>query len=396
MKIAINGCGIAGPTLAYWLKKYGFEPVLFEKAPEFRSGGYIIDFWGLGYDIAGLMGLHERLHKLGYQLQRLSLVDEHGHERTGLDGSVFHDVTDGRYVSLPRGDLAQAIFNLCHDVEVHFGCSIQTVEQEDDKVWVGLTDGSRQAFDLVVGADGLHSKIRELTFGKQEEFEKDLGYYACAFRLPDYPHRTQLNYVSHTIPKRQMARFALRDGSTLFFLVFHKDLVQHFPESPEETKAALRRVFADMAWEAPEVLEQLEACDSLYFDRVSQIKLPHWSRERVALVGDAAACASLLAGEGSGLGMLEAYVLAGELAAAGGDHRVALAGYEDKLKPFLAAKQAAAIKNAAAFAPKSKLGIFFRDLATDLCAIPVVARLLIGSALKDDFELPQYGNLDGK
>jgi len=390
MKIAINGCGVAGPTLAWWLRKYGFEPVLYERASEFRSGGYIIDFWGLGYDIAGRMGLHARLHERGYRLDRLSVVDHRRKERTGLDGSVFQSVTDGRYVSLPRGDLAQAIFEQCQDVETHFGLSVVGLATGSDNVRTQLSDGSERAFDLVVGADGLHSKVRSLVFGPESKFEKDLGYCACAFRLTDYPHRTELTYVSHTIPKRQMARFSLRDGSTLFFLVFHTELVEQFPESPEAIKDALRSVFAEMEWEALDVMDRLDDCQDLYFDRVSQIRMPHWTSERVALIGDAAACASLLAGEGSGLGMLEAYTLAGELATAKGDYRSAFSNYEQKLQPFLARKQASALKNAAVFAPKSQLGIFFRNLATDLCSIPVVARLLIGSSLKDDFELPEY------
>ncbi|MCA9791011.1 MAG: FAD-dependent monooxygenase, partial [Candidatus Eremiobacteraeota bacterium] len=323
MRIAINGCGVAGPTLAWWLKKYGYEPVLFEKSSQLRTGGYIIDFWGLGFEVAERMGLLPRLEQVGYHVQRLSVVDEQGRERTGLDATIFSSLTDGRYLSLPRGDLAEIVFNACSDVEVRFGTYVTALDQNSERVRVGLSDGSEEQFDLVIGADGLHSRVRQLAFGPQSEFEQDLGYYACAFRLPDYPHRDELVYVSHTIPKRQMARFSLRDGSTLLFLVFHSDLVDRVPTGVDGVKAALRKVFAGMEWEAPEVLRRLDQTRRIYFDRVSQIRMDDWSLGRVALVGDAAACASLLAGEGSGLAMLEAYVLAGELMSAKGDHKTA-------------------------------------------------------------------------
>jgi 2-polyprenyl-6-methoxyphenol hydroxylase-like FAD-dependent oxidoreductase len=154
---------------------------------------------------------------------------------------------------------------------------------------------------------------------------------------------------------------------------------------------ALRRAFGDLGWEAPALLHALKDDVELYFDRVSQIHLPRWSVGRVALVGDAAACASLLAGEGTGLAMFEAYVLAGEIYRAGGDWAGALAAYESRLRGFVTAKQRAAISFRGFFAPRSALSLALRNLSINALSIPFLPKLLYGRWLRDDLELPEYG-----
>ena len=134
----------------------------------------------------------------------------------------------------------------------------------------------------------------------------------------------------------------------------------------------------------------MDTCESIYFDRVSQIHLDSWSAGRCALIGDAAACPSLLAGQGSALAMLAAYVLAGELQRAKGDHGAAFAAYEQRLRPFMEAKQKAAAKFASTFAPRTELGIFCRNLVTRAMRLPFVAELAVGRSLRDDLELPDY------
>ena len=388
MRVAINGTGVAGPTLAYWLRRFGHEPVLFEKATELRTGGYVIDFWGLGFEIADRMGLVPTLLERGYKMERLSIVDASGHEVAGMDVTSIRTRLNGRFVSIARAELAAALFEACQGIPAHFGVSIADLKQDRDGVTATLSNGQQARFGLVVGADGLHSRVRELTFGPEVQFETSLGCHVAAFRLRGYPRRDELTYVSRTVPMRQVARVALRDDETLVLLICRSELIGGEPPR-EEQKAALRRAFGVMKWEVPDILDRMDTVDDVYFDRVSQIHLPQWSAGRVAVIGDAAACASLLAGEGTGLAMIEAYTLAGELHHADGHIERALAAFEAQVRAFVTSKQSAALRFRSFFAPRTALALGVRNLAVRALSIPLVADRLIGS-LRDQLELPNY------
>lgn len=389
MRVAINGAGVAGPTLAYWLRHFGHEPVLFEKAPAPRTGGYLIDFWGLGYEIADRMGLVPVLRERCYEMQRMRMVDGDGGEEATLDLTPIRELLDGRFISLARADLAAALFGACDGIPAHFGVGVTAIEQDGKGVVATLSDGRRECFDLVVGAGGLHSPVRRLLFGPEAQFERSLGCFVAAFRILGYPHRDELTYVSHTVPKRQVGRVALRNDETLVLLVFRAELLEDEPPR-ERQKAALRRAFGDMKWEVPEILDRLEEADDVYFDRVSQIHLPRWSSGRVALLGDAAACPSLLAGEGTGLAMTEAYVLAGELHRARGDFTRAFAAYDARLRSFVTAKQKAALGLRGFFTPQTSFALKVRNVIVKALSIQFVARRLLAHSLHDDIELPKY------
>ncbi|MCA9633928.1 MAG: FAD-binding domain [Myxococcales bacterium] len=388
MRIAINGAGIAGPTLAYWLRRHGHEPVLFESAPALRTGGYLIDFWGVGYEVARRMGLEAKLQERGYAMQRLSLVDSEGEEVSGMGLDTMRDLVDGKFTTIARGDLAELIYDACEGVETHFGTFIVEQQETDRGMSTLLSNGENRDFDLVIGADGLHSHVRRLMFGNTD-CEKPLGVHVAAFRVKGYPRRDELTYVSHTVLERQIARVSLRDDETLFLLTFRSELMREIPKR-DEVKPALHDVFKDVGWEMPEILQHLARTDDLYFDSASQIHLDRWTNGRAALIGDAAACPSLLAGEGTGLAMTEAYVLAGELHRAGGDHTRAFAEYEKQLQGFLEDKQRAALKMASYFAPESKLAIKIRDWGIALASYPFLTKLIAGRAIRDDYQLPAY------
>lgn len=391
MKIAINGAGIAGPTLAYWLNRYGHEIVLIEESPKLRSGGYIIDFWGVGYDIAEKMGILPRIRELGYQVEEVRFVDADGDKRGGFGTDVFVRLTEGRFTSIRRSDLARTIFDaLPNDVETAFGDTITSINDRGDSVQMTLENSEPREVDLVIGADGLHSKVRGLAFGPEGEFEKELGYYVAAFELAGYEPRDELVYVSHALPGKQVSRFTMREAKTLFLFVFSDKFLEGGPpDSESEKKRALRRVYEEAKWECPKILELMESVDDIYFDRVSQIRMPVWTKGRVALLGDAAACVSLLAGEGTGLAMAEAYVLAGELNRCS-SHAEAFEAYEARMRPFLLKKQNSAATFASSFVPATSYGITFRDLVTKLLRFRPVADYFIGRDLRDDIELPEY------
>ena len=392
MRIAINGAGIAGPTLAYWLRKSGHEVLLIEAAPQLRTGGYVIDFWGVGYDIAEKMGLLPRIGDLGYQVREVRFTDSNGRKNGGFPVDVFGRVTHGRCTSLRRSDLGATICQaLGERVETLFGDSITSISDDGDCVRVGFEHAAPRKVDLVIGADGLHSRVRELVFGPEAKFEVSLGYHVAAFEIEGYRPRDELVYISHGLPGRQISRFSMRDDKTLFLFVFRDEYVADpSPSGTQERKSVLRSAFADVGWECPRILATMRDTDDLYFDRVSQIRMDRWAKGRIALIGDAAACVSLLAGEGTGLAMAEAYALAGELLACGDDHIAAFARWQDRMTPFLKRKQASAAKFASAFAPKSAAGITFRNLVTRLMGIPMVSDYFIGRELRDDIELPDY------
>jgi 2-polyprenyl-6-methoxyphenol hydroxylase-like FAD-dependent oxidoreductase len=394
MRIAINGAGIAGPALAYWLHRSGHEPTLIEKAPHFRTGGYVVDFWGLGYTVAEKMGILPDVLEAGYSFQELRLVDQHGHKTGGFPTGVFRRLTNERFTSLPRGDLASAIYKSVENrIETQFGNTISGIEECRSGLRVTFQHGPARDFDLVIGADGLHSTVRRLVFGPESQFEKRLGYFVATFEAAGYRPRDELVYIAHVAPGRQFARIAIRDDRTMFLFVFRADhLTRPEPSNLDETRAVLRATFGDMGWESAQILQAMDSANQIYFDRVSQIVMNTWSKGRVLLIGDAASAVSLLAGEGTGLAMTEAYVLAGELNRAQGDFHAAFQSYERQWRPFLETKQASAEKFAASFLPKSGLGIWFRNQVMRIMNVPPIADWVIRRSMSivDDFHLPDY------
>jgi 2-polyprenyl-6-methoxyphenol hydroxylase-like FAD-dependent oxidoreductase len=388
--VLINGIGIAGPTLTYWLSRHGFSPTLLDVAPALRTGGYVIDFWGHGYEIAARMGLEDAILHEGYHMQELRLVNDAGERVASLGTKVFGELTGGRYVSIERSALARLIYNNIN-CEAIFGDSISAVEEEERNVRVRFQSGIERRFDLVIGAGGLHSQVRKLCFGPQELYEKHLGYVVAAFEVEGYRPRDENVYVAHSAPGRQIARFSMRNDRTLFLFVIASDFNPvTYPRTTVAQKAFLRRLCQNDGWEVSRILEQLNHTEELYFDRVSQIRMDAWSRGRIALVGDAAFCVSLLAGQGAALAMIGAYILAGELAKAEGNYSRAFEVYEQMLRPFITAKQKVAQRYGGALAPKTKLGIVLRNLVMHATHIPGVAKLAIGRDLTDNLQLPAY------
>lgn len=389
--VLISGAGIAGPMLAYWLKVAGFEPTIVERASALRCGGYVIDFWGLGYDLAERMGLLDQINRIGYHVRGMRIVNDRGRPVAEFGTKVFSELTGGRYVTLQRSELARLLFKKSNgQVESIFGDSIVSLEDQSDCVRVQFEHERERRFDLVIGADGLHSRTRALVFGPQSRFEKHLGYAVAAFEVPGYCHRDEDIYLMYGRPGRMLGRFTLRDNRTLFLFVFVAEREQ-LPATLDAQKALLRDLYRHDGWECCEALDELELTEALYFDSVSQIRMQHWSRGRIALVGDAAFCVSLLAGQGSALAMISSYVLAGELAAAHDDrYELAFGRYEALLRSYIAAKQSAAKRFAGAFAPKTQFGLSFRNLVIKAFAFPSLAKLAIGSDIADSLELPAY------
>jgi 2-polyprenyl-6-methoxyphenol hydroxylase-like FAD-dependent oxidoreductase len=199
--VLISGIGIAGPTLTYWLLECGFEPTVVERAPRLRTGGYVIDFWGLGYDIAERMGLLPALEREGYHMCELRFVDDRGQRVGGFGVDVFRELTGRRYLSIPRSGLGGLIYSRIEGrCATIFGDSIAGIRQGADGVQVEFERTPSRRFDLVIGADGLHSTVRALDFGNQNLFERYLGYVVAAFEVEGYRPRDEGVYVSYSVP----------------------------------------------------------------------------------------------------------------------------------------------------------------------------------------------------
>ncbi|OBG34894.1 FAD-binding domain [Mycolicibacter heraklionensis] len=388
MRIAISGAGVAGTALAYWLHRTGHTPTVIERAPAFRSGGYMIDFWGVGYTVAGRMGLEAQILDKGYQIDSVRTVGADGHTLATLDANVFRDLLGSDFTSLPRGDLADTIHStIAEHVEMIYGDSITAIDEDDDCVRLTFGRSGPREFDLVIGADGLHSNVRRLVFGPDADFEHYLGCKVAAVVVEGYRPRDDLTYMTYAVPERQVSRVALREDRSLALFVFRD-------ASPDvsDPNAQLHNRFADAGWECPQLLAALDAVDpgDLYFDVVSQVRMNHWSRGRVLLIGDAAGCISLLGGEGTGLAITEAYVLAGELHRAGGDHRRTFDAYEARLRPLIEAKQSNAQQLLGFFATRTRFGLWLRNLAIRALNLRMLTHLVAGT-VRDDFDLPDYG-----
>ncbi|MEB3049341.1 FAD-binding domain [Mycolicibacter sp. MYC123] len=384
MRIAISGAGVAGTALAHWLHRTGHDVTVVEKAPAFRSGGYMIDFWGVGYTVARRMGIEAQLLHAGYEIESVRTVGTDGGTIAALDTNVFRHLLGQDFTSLPRGDLAATIHaTIADDVQMIYGDTITAVDEHDDGVALTFAHAGLRDFDLLIGADGLHSNVRRLVFGPHTDFEHYLGCKVAAAVVEGYRPRDELVYVTYAVPGRQAARVALRDDRTMFLFVY-RDPSGDVDADP---KAALRNQFGDAGWECRQMLDALDDAEDLYFDVVSQVRMDRWSRGRVLLLGDAAGCISLLGGEGTGLAIAEAYVLAGELR--DGDHRRAFERYETRLRPFIESKQAGARQFLGFFATRTRFGLWFRRVAIRAMNLRFLANLLAGG-VRDDFDLPDY------
>lgn len=389
--VLISGAGIGGPALAFWLKAAGFEPTLVELAPALRTGGYVIDFWGLGYDIAERMGLAKDIDRIGYHMREMRIVDDAGKRVAGFGTKVFRELTGGRFVTLGRSDLSRLLFEKIEGTtESIFGDEIVGLQERADCVRVQFKRAGERRFGLVIGADGLHSNVRRLAFGRRGRFEKQLGYMVAAFEVCGYRPRDEEVYVIYSEPGRMLGRFALHDDRTLFLFVFAGTVPLPAMLDLPAQKALLHERFGEGKWECACILAELDRTQDLYFDRVSQIRMESWSQGRVALVGDAAFCVSLMAGQGAALALISAYVLAGELAKAGGRHEEAFRKYEELLRAYTSSKQRGAERFAAAFAPKTRWGLFLRNQVIKAFSFPGFARLTFGRDIVDTLQLPDY------
>ncbi|MCX4966829.1 FAD-dependent monooxygenase [Streptomyces sp. NBC_00654] len=338
-KVLISGGGVAGSALAFWLNRYGFAVTVVEKAGTPRRGGYPIDVRGTALEVVRRMGILPRLQDAHIDLRRLTFLEGNGSEVASVKPHSVAGGVAGRDVEVRRGDLTDALHAVVRDdVEFLFNDSIGTLDQSGHGVDVTFRRGNRRTFDMVFGADGLHSRTREAVFGPEGQFHRYLGYCFAGFTMRNtfgLSHET----VMWNDPGRAAALYAVGDTGDVHALLnfAHPEPPFEAFRNPEAQRDLVAAVFADAGWEVPGMVAAMRGAEDLFFDVVSQIRMPRWSSGRVALVGDAAYAPSFLTGQGSSLALVGAYMLAGSLADR--DHAAGFAAYEHHTREFVTVNQ---------------------------------------------------------
>lgn len=340
VKVLVAGASVAGPALAHWLRRRGAEVTVVERAPELRPGGQAVDARGVAKEIILRMGLDPAV--------RAACTDTAGAHTVDVDGNVLEtqradDNGGDGYISeieILRGDLSRVLYDdTKDDVEYIFGDRIAELTQDADGVDVVFEGGDRRRFDLVIGADGLHSSLRAMVFGPREQFIRHLGLVLAFYTVPNEfgLDRWAMDYqasgrMTGLRPIDDGARaIAMLSYSSADFDVDYRDI--------EAQKRLLRERMAGMGWLTPRILAHLDDTPDFYLDQVAQVVMDRWSSGRVALIGDAAFSPSPMSGQGTGLALVGAYLLAGELAAADWNPEAGFAAYEKRMRSFVEANQ---------------------------------------------------------
>jgi 2-polyprenyl-6-methoxyphenol hydroxylase-like FAD-dependent oxidoreductase len=388
--ILISGAGIAGTTLAYWLKKSGFNPTIVEASPKLREGGYGIDFWGAGFEVAEKMNIVPDLESADIGISELLFVDENNKRKGTLNYRQIKKLMKGRAITLLRSDLAKIIYNhLDRDIEIIFGDTITQIKQYENEVSVTFKSGTTRNFNLVVGADGLHSNVRNLVFGSEAQFEKYYGYYTASFTFED-SEDTGRSFLTYNVPYKQAAIYASSQNKSAFFIFASPKKLSYHHHDIEAQKQILRNEFEHAGWKCADLLAKMDSSSDFYLDTVSQIQMGSWSKDRVTLVGDACDCPSLLSGQGSTLAMVGAYMLAGELKEASGNYKTAYVQYQNIFKPFIDTKQKIAQRFSKSLVPKSSFGIWVRNTFMNLMVLPFLSKMFIKQFMNDKLKLKEY------
>ncbi|MGW4350514.1 FAD-dependent oxidoreductase [Nocardia sp. NPDC004582] len=357
MRILVSGAGVAGPASAYWLTRHGFSVTVVERAASLRkTGGHAVDLFRPAMDISERMGVLDRIEECATGTARLTLRAEGARRPVRVDlGKIFSAASD-RHVEIMRDDLSEIYYDAtCGDVEYLFGDSITALSPDGE---VRFEKAAARRFDLVIGADGLHSTVRRLAFGDRPGSSTFIGAYLGVLTLRE-PAPVAGELLIHVGVGRTAGMYGTRhpgEARALFLFRSERELDYHYRDIARQ-KDLLRNAFEGMHPDVDHWLTELDTTPAFYFDSITQIHPDTWSRGRVTLVGDAGYCPGPAVGGSTTLAVVGAYVLAGELARAGGDHERAFAAYERVMAPHIQRGRAAARSAAKTLVPTSRLGI---------------------------------------
>jgi len=370
MRVLISGGGIAGPALAFWLHRAGADVTVVERAAGPRPGGHAVDVRGVARGIVQQMGLMPAINENRVDERGIALVAANGRRMAEMSADLFGGEGIVAEIEIARGDLARILYEAtAADSTYRFGDRIVALEQDADGVDVTFASGGTGRYDIVVGADGVHSAARALAFGPEEEFVRGLGGYVAYFTVPD-PGDLENWFLMYNAPGGRVAGLRPERGGTakasLSFLAPHGQF-------DRLSRAGQERILTERltgaGWRVPELLAAMPAAPDFYFDSVCQVRVDKWWRGRVVLLGDAGYCGSPLAGLGTSMSLVGAYVLAGELAAASGAPEAAFAAYQGQLAAYVEKGLELPPGGINGFAPKSNLMIRLRALSMRMMGV---------------------------
>lgn len=377
MKVLIVGAGIAGLTLADQLEQQGYSVLIVEQAPGPRTEGYMMDFMGAGYDVAERIGLLSDLESIHYPIETLNTIRPDGTTKYSLKYKDVRALLNNRHFNFMRGDLERVLLERVKDrIQIRYRTTVTSIQQDHSMVHVELSDETTLDVNLLVGADGIHSKVRRMTFEESDTFIRYMGYQTAAFT---FPHTSNFESVyafdSLAEPKRQVTLYSIKGNRLAAFFLFSKEKPSG-RITREQAIEELQDHYGDMEWVVPDVLEEAHNASDFYYDDVSQVEMSHWVKGRIALVGDACQCVSLVAGQGASLAMAGPYTLAHCLQRSNGDLISGLAEYEEIMVPQVTEVQSSARKFASFYFPETKLNLFLRDLIMRASVIPVLRNFI--------------------
>ncbi|MFI6866589.1 FAD-dependent monooxygenase [Nocardia sp. NPDC050406] len=389
-RVLVAGAGIAGLTTAYWLSEYGFEPTVVELRPALSAGGQTVDVRDQSLEVVRRMGVEDEMRKHNDKVEGMRLVDAENRCLATTDMRGIRSQYGS--IDIPRPDAIAILYALVRNrAECVFGDSIRSLRQHDTGVAVSFEHAPEREFDLVIGADGLHSTVRRFAFGAPDGYTRFLRHYV-AFGDADPALGPEGQMTLYNTPGRMVGVYHGRgSGQVKGYFAFHSAKpLPYDPRDPADQKRLLAAAFADVTtWFVPDLLASALADPDLYFDAMSQIRMPSWSTGRIALVGDAAYCAAPVSAAGAELALTGGYVLAGELAAAAGDHRTAFARYQHQQRPLVERKQRVDA-NLRFMVPRTRRGIWTRNTIARLPLLKTVAGLANIMAPKTTAPLPHY------
>jgi 2-polyprenyl-6-methoxyphenol hydroxylase-like FAD-dependent oxidoreductase len=365
--ILISGASIAGPALAWWLNKYGFNVTIVEKAPKLRDGGYRVDVRGAAAEVVERMGLMDEVKEAGTTLKGSSLVNRKGKTILNLDDPNIFGMRQENDAEIMRGDLSTILYNATkYTTEYIFDDSITGIFQTRNDVTVTFKNGEPRNFDLVVGTDGLHSNVRNLTFGNHPSFVNNLGHYVAICTIPNY-FKLDHREISYQSAGKLINVYSThqQDEAKVFFM-FASAPIKYNHHDIAQQKNILASHFKNAGWETEKLLQAVHSADDFYFDSISQVQVDSLSKSRIVLLGDAGYCPSPASGQGTSMALVGAYVLAGELAAANSDHFAAFLKYEWEMKGYIRKNQQLGISVLSEMIPKSKRQVWFQNLMLSL------------------------------
>ncbi|CAM3103990.1 FAD-dependent monooxygenase [Saccharomonospora xinjiangensis] len=337
LRVLVSGASIAGPALALYLARYGAKVVVVEKAPELRTGGQLVDLRGVAREALRRKGLYEKVMEAKEANFGLSFINHKNKRQGRLAVADFGGDGPIAEIEILRGSLSRVFYDASTDaVEYRFGDRIIDVSDDGSGVDVAFSSGVTERFDLVIGADGIHSELRDLVFAPHERRLVHQGTYLSFWTAENHIGLKDWS-LAYSEPGRTIGmRAILGNAKVMAFFSFKAQGPPSYDRRDTEVQKRIVLARASgMGWEAAQLLAQIESAPDFYFDPCIQVKLDRWSRGRIAFIGDAAYCASPLSGHGATLGTVGAYVLAGELARAGGDHVRAFDAYESKLRSWV-------------------------------------------------------------